>query len=86
MDGHWDSPEFEDYEESEKLFWPLCFGTDPPAREIKAGKSRRHTKPTLVQDVMTLHARGMVATAIADVLNLKDRRVKDIIRKASKTA
>lgn len=87
MAGHWNPPDTgDDYEAAERAYWPLVFGTDPPPREITPGKPGRRTTPTLREDVLTLHARGMVPTAIADVLNLKDRRVADIIRAASKTA
>lgn len=85
MAGHWDSPEGEDFEASERAYWPACFGTEPPEREIKAGKPGRRG-PTVTQDVLTLAKRGMVATAIADVLNLKDSRVAKILREARKTA
>lgn len=87
MRGHWNTPDTgDDFEASERAFWPRIFGTDPPTREIKAGKQGRRTTPTLREDVMALHARGMVPSAIADVLNLKDRRVADILRKALKPA
>jgi hypothetical protein len=88
MQDHWTVPVAagDDYAAAERAYWPNCFGTPPPAREIVAGGRRRPTTPTVREDVLTLHARGLLPAAIADVLNLADRRVKDIIRKATKPA
>jgi hypothetical protein len=88
MQGHWGQlyPEGDDYESAARRYWPQCFGTDPPAREPAAGKRHRRTTPTVREDVLTLHLRGLLPGAIADVLNLTDRRVKDILKKADATA
>lgn len=85
MGGHWSVPfpAGDDYGSAEKAYWPKCFGTAPPVREPQAGARGRKTTPTVREDVLTLHARGLLPTAIADVLNLADRRVKDIIKKAT---
>jgi hypothetical protein len=42
-----------------------------------AGKRRRRTTPTLRAQVAALRRRGMVPSAIADTLNISDRRVAD---------
>lgn len=84
MAGHWESPEGDDFEASERAFWPQCFGTPPPAREIKAGPKRRRMRPSVKEDILTLRGRGMVPTAIADVLNLSDRRVREVLKEAEK--
>lgn len=84
MDGHWATPDGDDYEASERAFWPAVFGTDPPEREIKAGAKRRRMRPSVKEDILTLRARGMVPTAIADVLNLSDRRVREVLKEGQK--
>jgi len=49
------------------------------ARPKSAEKRTRRTTETLKTKVLNLHARGVVPTAIADVLNVSDRRVKEIL-------
>ena len=48
----------------------------------KAKRQRRST-PNVKGQVLELHSRGVVTPAIADTLNLSDRRVKEIIRTAA---
>ena len=43
-------------------------------------KRRRRTSSTLAEQVSDLAARRMVVTAIADALNISDRRTKQILR------
>lgn len=49
-----------------------------------APKRRRRTTQDLVEQVTELHTRGLAATAIADTLNLGDRRVREIITALAK--
>jgi hypothetical protein len=42
-------------------------------------RSKRHTGPALREQVIELHGRGLLPTAIADVLNVSDRRVKEVL-------
>jgi hypothetical protein len=46
-------------------------------------KRHRRTGPTVRQQVLELHGRGAVVAAIADTLNIADRRVKDILAHAA---
>lgn len=52
------------------------------AKFADAPKQRRRSTPNLKGQVLELHSRGVVATAIADQLNIADRRVKEIIGNA----
>jgi hypothetical protein len=45
-------------------------------------KRHRRTTPNLREQVLALHARGLVASAIADTLNVADRRVREILKAA----
>jgi transcriptional regulator len=47
---------------------------------VRAG--RRRTTECLRVKVLNLHERGVVPAAIADTLNVSDRRVKEIVRAA----
>ena len=57
------------------------------AREAKRlepkAKRNRRTNAELRAEVLALHERGLVPTAIADVLNLSDRRVKTLVQQAA---
>ena len=55
------------------------------ARAAGTGYRRRTTVP-LRRQVAELRERGLVPTAIADVLNLSDRRVKSILREVKAAA
>ncbi len=46
-------------------------------------KLRRRSTPNLKGQVLELHSRGAMPAAIADTLNIADRRVKEIIRTAA---
>ena len=46
------------------------------------GKRTRRTTETLKAKVLNLHERGVIPAAIADQLNVSDRRVKEILRAA----
>ena len=48
-----------------------------------AKKLRRRSTPNLKGQVLELHSRGVVPAAIADTLNVADRRVREIIRAAA---
>ena len=56
----------------------LSRSTVTPAR--KAPKFRRRTTASLTRDVREMRGRGVVVTAIADSLNISDRRVKELIK------
>ena len=43
---------------------------------------KRHTSESMKVKVLNLHSRGVVPAAIADTLNISDRRVSDILRAA----
>jgi hypothetical protein len=43
-------------------------------------KRRRRTTPTLRSQVLELRARGLVPEAIADALNISDRRCRSLLR------
>lgn len=61
----------------------LGIGLSPSTiREQKkaAPKYRRRTTASMVADAREMHARGVVLTAIADQLNVSDRRVKELLR------
>jgi hypothetical protein len=45
-------------------------------------KRRRRTDASLRRDVLERHGRGRMVAAIADVLNVSDRRVKEILASA----
>jgi hypothetical protein len=45
-------------------------------------KRYRRTTPNLRDQVLGLHARGLVVSAIADALNVADRRVREILKAA----
>ena len=51
------------------------------AKFADAPKQRRRSTPNLKGQVLELHSRGVVATAIADQLNIADRRLNEIIGK-----
>jgi len=55
---------------------------NPSLRPAPAGapKRRRRTSAELREAVAGLHGRGVVPAAIADALNVSDRRVKDLLR------
>jgi DNA-binding NarL/FixJ family response regulator len=46
-------------------------------------KRQRRSTPNVKAQVLELHSRGAVEAAIADTLNLSDRRVREIIRAAA---
>jgi hypothetical protein len=46
-------------------------------------KRHRRTTADLTAQVLELHGRGVVETAIADSLNIGDERVRDILRAAA---
>jgi hypothetical protein len=45
-------------------------------------KCQRRTGPTVKAQVLELHGRGLVPAAIADTLNMSDRRVAEILKAA----
>jgi len=49
-----------------------------PARQA-GPRSRRHTRPALRQQVIELHQRGVLLTAIAEALNVSDRRINEVL-------
>ena len=49
-------------------------------------KRRRRTSEELRRDVAELRGRGMVPLAIADTLNVSDRRVSEILRELGQAA
>jgi len=53
-----------------------------PARQA-GPRSKRHTRLALRQQVIELHQRGLLPTAIADALNVSDRRVKEVLSQAA---
>jgi hypothetical protein len=53
------------------------------ARFAAKQKRRRRSTPNLKAQVLELHRRGIVPAAIADQINVSDRRVADIIRDAA---
>jgi hypothetical protein len=58
-----------------------AFGIDLRVKRDRARpKRQRRTSANLKAQVLQLHTRGMVPTAIADVLNVSDRRVKELLR------
>jgi hypothetical protein len=46
-------------------------------------KRRRRSTPNLKGQVLDFHLRGVMPTAIADTLNVSDRRVNEILRAAA---
>jgi len=82
--------------------WPVVFDENgrlakPPAgskhrdaivatEDGKPAKRHRRTSGTLAEQVADLAARGMVTTAIADALNISDRRTKQILRSVLQAA
>ena len=55
-------------------------GLDLNVRKVaELPKRRRRTTGDLIEEARRLHARGMVAGAIADVLNVSDRRVRELL-------
>jgi hypothetical protein len=50
--------------------------------ETSGGRTRA-TSETLRAQVLALHARGVLPAAIADTLNVSDRRVKTLLREAA---
>lgn len=57
-----------------------AYGIDMSAKSIAPKpKRRRRTTPGIKAQVAELHARGMIPAAIADTLNLADRRVKELL-------
>lgn len=48
-----------------------------------AGGKRRPTTPSMTEQVIDLADRGLVPAAIADALNISDRRVAEILAKRS---
>src|SRR5262249_14504404 len=49
---------------------------EPGAEVARSTKRRRHTTKGLREQVRDLHRRGVVVAAIADTLNVSDRRVR----------
>jgi hypothetical protein len=61
-----------------------AFGLDLDARVVaEKPKRQRRTGPTLKTQVLDLRERGIMPTAIADTLNISDRRVASILRDAA---
>jgi hypothetical protein len=61
-----------------------AFGIDLRARNTAAKpKRQRRTGPSLKSQVLELRGRGIMPTAIADALNISDRRVREILRAAA---
>lgn len=58
-------------------------GTEPFLVKVKEPKLGKRAK--LEQDVLALHAKGRMVSAIADELKISDRRVKSILSR-SKTS
>jgi hypothetical protein len=52
-------------------------------RKPATAKRHRRTTADLTAQVLDLHGRGVVETAIADSLNIGDERVRDILRAAA---
>lgn len=58
-----------------------AFGMDVSRRrEEPQAKRQQRTSATLRQEVVDLRERGLVPSAIADALNVSDRRVASILR------
>lgn len=55
------------------------------AKRLERTEAKRHrrTSAELRDEVLALHERGLIPAAIADVLNLSDRRVKALLPKAA---
>ena len=49
---------------------------------VSRAKRARRTTESMKSKVLNLHVRGVVPAAIADQLNISDRRVTDILRAA----
>lgn len=59
-------------------------GTEPFLVKVKTPKLGKRAK--LEQDVLALHAKGRMVSAIADELKISDRRVKSILSRSRTTA
>jgi hypothetical protein len=63
----------------------VCPGKTQPTRRVEspngkpAGKRRRRTTVDLRDSVLALRDRGLIGAAIADTLNISDRRVTEIL-------
>jgi hypothetical protein len=59
----------------------LEYGMTASAAELaeRAGAKRRHTSESMRVQVLALRARGAVPSAIADTLNISDRRVRQLL-------
>jgi hypothetical protein len=76
-----------------RFAYPVEHGPDgifltPPAGSKFAAKAappkrRRRTSDDLVAEVVQLASEGKMRTAIADAVNISDRRVRDILRDAA---
>jgi hypothetical protein len=65
-----------------------CYEMKPAFKEAKRlerseAKRNRRSSAELKAEVLELHGRGLVPAAIADVLNISDRRVKAQVAKAA---
>ena len=60
-----------------------AYGIELVVRDADAKRPRRSRRTTaaLEAQVVDLRARGLIPTAIADTLNLADRRVQEILRR-----
>lgn len=61
-------------------------GVETCVRPAQKAKQRRHTTRNLRGQVLELHRRGAMAEAIADTLDVSDRRVQSILASASEAA
>jgi hypothetical protein len=59
------------------------FGVKMPRLAVETPKRQRRSGPTVNAQVLELHSRGSVPAAIADTLNLSDRRVRGILDAAA---
>jgi len=59
------------------------YGIDMRVRSTPKVKRQRRTSADLTAQVVELHARGVVEAAIADTLNVSDRRVGEILSAAA---
>ena len=74
-------PVDESPEAVERAFWRILGLTPPPEDTTKRGRA---TTRTTEAEVLALRDRGLVPSAIADALNLSDRRVRSILAKHRK--
>ncbi|HEY2371391.1 MAG TPA: hypothetical protein VGH82_02475 [Gaiellaceae bacterium] len=71
-------------------FGPECvnetaaqYGVKLERLAVEKPKRQRRSGPTVKAQVLELHGRGALPAAIADTLNLSDRRVKELLRDAA---